>query len=166
MENNGLGLDFPILDVNFVARQDNGNILANSYQIPMPVGNVLVGDSGSDVKHDDGTLALNVVTVTKTTKLFLAGGIPHVESDGSSIGMEHQRMDFHAQSSDVFLLELTSQMPFDKGGLASAAIADKDEFEGRHILLRGGHFGRSTLYTLVNSCIKNVLYNDAILSSN
>lgn len=45
----------------------------------MPVGDVLVGDAGGDVKHDDTTLAVNVVTVTKTAELLLASGIPYVE---------------------------------------------------------------------------------------
>lgn len=153
MENNGLGLDFPILDVNFVARQDYGNILANSYQIPMPVGNVLVGDSGCDIKHDDGTLALNVVTISEATKLFLTSSVPNIESDGSSIGMENQRMNFDTQSGNIFLLELASQMSFDKGGFAGTAIANKDELEGGHILLRGGHF---SLYTILWSTPKKI----------
>ena len=49
----------------------------------MPVGDVLVGDPGGDVKHDDGTLALDVVAVPQAAKLLLAGGVPHVETDGA-----------------------------------------------------------------------------------
>lgn len=45
----------------------------------MPVGDVLVSDTGGDVKHDDSALAVDVVSITKTTELFLAGGIPDVE---------------------------------------------------------------------------------------
>lgn len=47
----------------------------------VPVGNVLVGDAGSDVKHDDAALAVDVVTITETTELLLTGGIPDVELD-------------------------------------------------------------------------------------
>ena len=37
----------------------------------MPVGDVLVSDPGGDVEHDDGTLALDVVTVAQTAELLL-----------------------------------------------------------------------------------------------
>ncbi len=47
----------------------------------MPVGHVLVGDSGCDVKHDDTALAVDVVPVSETTKLFLTRGIPDIELD-------------------------------------------------------------------------------------
>ena len=43
---------------DLVASEDDGNVLANPDQISMPVGNVLVGHTRCDVKHDDGALAL------------------------------------------------------------------------------------------------------------
>lgn len=45
----------------------------------MPVGNVLVGNAGCDIEHDDTALAVDVVAVAKATELLLAGGIPDVE---------------------------------------------------------------------------------------
>ncbi len=45
----------------------------------MPVGNVLVGDAGGNIEHDDTALAVDVVTVAETTELLLTGGIPDVE---------------------------------------------------------------------------------------
>lgn len=47
----------------------------------MPVGDVLVGDSGSNIEHDDTTLAVDVVTISQTAELLLTCGIPHVELD-------------------------------------------------------------------------------------
>ena len=47
----------------------------------VPVGNVLVGDAGGNIEHDDTALAVNVVTITETTELLLAGGIPNIELD-------------------------------------------------------------------------------------
>ena len=47
----------------------------------MPVGHVFVGDSRGDIKHDNATLAVNVVPVAKTTKFFLSSRIPNVECD-------------------------------------------------------------------------------------
>lgn len=45
----------------------------------MPVWDVLVGDTGCDVKHDDTALPINVVAITKTAELFLTGSVPDVE---------------------------------------------------------------------------------------
>ncbi len=54
----------------------------------MPVGNVLVGDSGCDVEHDDTTLALDIVSIAETTKLLLSSSIPNIEADGAKVGGE------------------------------------------------------------------------------
>lgn len=51
----------------------------------MPVGNVLVGDAGSDIEHDDAALAVDVVAITETTELLLTGGIPDIELDGTEV---------------------------------------------------------------------------------
>ncbi len=51
----------------------------------MPVGDVLVGDARSDVEHDDTALAVDVVTVTETTKLLLASSIPDIEGDVTEV---------------------------------------------------------------------------------
>jgi hypothetical protein len=45
----------------------------------MPVGNVLVGDAGCHVEHDDAALAVDVVTITETAKLLLSCRVPDVE---------------------------------------------------------------------------------------
>lgn len=47
----------------------------------MPVRNVLVGDTGGNIEHDDTTLAVDVVAITETTKLLLSSSVPHVELD-------------------------------------------------------------------------------------
>ena len=51
----------------------------------MPVGDVLVGDTGGNVKHDDTALSVDVVTIAETTKLLLTGGVPYVELDLSEV---------------------------------------------------------------------------------
>jgi hypothetical protein len=51
----------------------------------VPVGDVLVGDAGCDIEHDDTTLAIDVVTVTKTSKLLLSCGIPDIELDVAQV---------------------------------------------------------------------------------
>lgn len=47
----------------------------------VPVGDVLVGDAGGDVEHDDAALAVDVVAVAQTAELLLAGSVPDVELD-------------------------------------------------------------------------------------
>ena len=51
----------------------------------MPVGNILVGDSGSDVEHDDTALAVDVVSISETTELLLPCGIPDIELNCSVV---------------------------------------------------------------------------------
>ncbi len=63
----------------------------------MPIGNVFVGNSGGNVKHDDTALALDVVTIPQTTKLLLSSGVPNVEADCAEIGCESQGMNFNTK---------------------------------------------------------------------
>ena len=67
----------------------------------MPTGDTFVGDSGGDIKHDDTTLALNVIAITETTKLFLTSGIPHVKADGTKVGSELKGVNFDTESSYI-----------------------------------------------------------------
>lgn len=76
------------LDVDFVSTQNNGNVLANTLDITMPIRHVLVRDTRSDIEHDNTTLALDVVSITETTKLLLSSCIPDVEADGTEVGGE------------------------------------------------------------------------------
>ena len=49
--------------------------------LTVPVGDVLVGDTRGDIKHDDTALAVDVVTVTETAELLLTCGVPNIELD-------------------------------------------------------------------------------------
>lgn len=53
--------------------------------LTVPVRDVLVGDTGSDIEHDDTTLAVDVVTITETTELLLTSGIPDIELDSTVV---------------------------------------------------------------------------------
>ena len=63
VEDNGLGLDLPVLDVDLVAGEDDGNVLTDADEVTVPVGNVLVGDTRGHIKHDDGALTLSSWTI-------------------------------------------------------------------------------------------------------
>lgn len=45
----------------------------------MPVGDVLISDSGGNIEHDDSALAIDVVSITKSSELLLSCSIPDIE---------------------------------------------------------------------------------------
>lgn len=57
MKHNAFGLYFSVFNVHLVAAEDDGNVLTDTNQVTVPIGYVLVSDSRSDIKHDDGTLS-------------------------------------------------------------------------------------------------------------
>mmetsp|Transcript_23056 Transcript_23056/g.50949 ORF Transcript_23056/g.50949 Transcript_23056/m.50949 type:complete len:287 (+) Transcript_23056:194-1054(+) len=124
-----LGLHLPILHIDLVANQHNGNVLADADNVAVPVRNILVGNSRGHVEHDYSALALDVVTVAETSKLLLACCIPHVEAQVTAVCGELQGMDLHAQSGDVLLLELTRQVPLHQCGLANATVTNEHQLE-------------------------------------
>ena len=105
MEGNHLRLDLTIFNLYLVPSEDNRDIFTNTRQVTMPIGYIFVSDTGCHVKHDDGALALDVVSVTEAAEFFLAGGIPDVEFDGSAVGVEDEGVDFYAEGCNVFLFE-------------------------------------------------------------
>jgi hypothetical protein len=58
VKHDALRLDFPVLDVDFVPTENNGDVLTHSDKITVPVWNILVCNSGCNVKHYNGTLPL------------------------------------------------------------------------------------------------------------
>ena len=97
VEGDGLGLHLPLLHVDLVAAEHDRNVLANTLQVTVPVGDVLVGDTGSDIEHDDTALTLDVVTITETTELFLSSGIPNVEADSTEVSGERKRVNLNTK---------------------------------------------------------------------
>ena len=107
VEHDGLCLDLPVLDVDLVAGEDDGDVLTDPDQVPVPVGNVLVCHTRGHIEHHDGALSLkgyfvrrslklnfttdlDIVTIPETAKLLLTCSVPDVESDGASVGVEHK----------------------------------------------------------------------------
>ena len=124
VEGNVSSLDLSILNIDLVTTQDDRDVLTDTDDVSVPVGNVLVGDSRSDVEHDDCALTLDVVAITKTTKLFLSGSVPYVEDEVTTVGAELERVYFHSEGRDILLLELTGEMSLDKSGLADSSVTD------------------------------------------
>lgn len=76
MESDLAGLNFSVFLINLVSNKNNGDVIANTGEILIPLGDVLVGDSGGHIEHNDGGLSTNVVTFSKSTELLLSSGIP------------------------------------------------------------------------------------------
>ena len=81
------------LHINLVTAQDNGDALADALEVAVPVGHVFVGNPRSHVEHNNTTLALDVVAISQTTELFLAGSVPYIKADVTKVGMEVERVD-------------------------------------------------------------------------
>lgn len=111
------------LDVDLVAAQNHGDVLANAFQVSVPVGDILVCDSRSDIEHDDTALALDVVTIAETTELLLSCRVPDVEADRAKVGVELERVYLDTERRNVLLLELARQVTLDKGRLTRTAVA-------------------------------------------
>ncbi len=79
MEGDGLGLDLALLDIDLVTAENDWDVLADADQVTVPVWNVLIGDTGGNIEHDDTALAVDVVSITETTELLLSSGIPDIE---------------------------------------------------------------------------------------
>lgn len=146
VERNGTGLDLAFLDVDLVTAENDGDVLANTLQVTVPVGHVLVSDTRSNVEHDDTTLALDVVTVAKTSELLLSRSVPNVEANGTEVGVELEGVDLDTESGDVLLLELSGQVTLDEGGLSCTTVTDEDELELGDFGVFGGHLGMLCVY--------------------
>jgi len=124
VESHSGGLDLPLLNVHLVSAQHNGDVFADTLEITVPVGNVLVCDARRDVKHDNATLALDVITITETAKFFLSSGIPDIKDDIAEVGGEGEGVDFNTKGGDVFFLKFTSQVTLDKSSFSRSSITD------------------------------------------
>lgn len=81
VEGDGLGLDLALLNIDLVAAEDDWDVLADTDEVTVPVGDVLVGDTGGNIEHDDTALAVDVVSISETTELLLSCSVPDVELD-------------------------------------------------------------------------------------
>ena len=85
------------LDIDLVPAKHNWNVFANTLQVAVPIGHIFIGNTRRDIKHYDSALALDVVSITKTTKFLLASRVPNVKADCTEVGGELQRMNFDAK---------------------------------------------------------------------
>jgi hypothetical protein len=129
VEGNLSSFDFSVLLVNFITNQDDGDVVTDSSEILIPLGNVLVSNSSGDVEHENSSVGSNVISFSETTEFFLTGSIPKTELNGSVVSVEGDRANFNTLSSNVFFLEFTSLMSLNKGGLSNSTVSDENNFE-------------------------------------
>jgi hypothetical protein len=106
----------------------------------VPVGNIFICDTRSDIKHNDGALTLDVISIAQSSELFLPRSIPDIEFDRPSISMEDKRVNLYTESGNVFLFEFSSQVPLNECSFPNSTVTDEDEFELWHILLSRLYF--------------------------
>jgi hypothetical protein len=129
VEGNLSSFDFSVLLVNFITNQDDGDVVTDSSEIFIPLGNVLVSNSSGDVEHENSSVGSNVISFSETTEFFLTGSIPKTELNGSVVSVEGDRANLNTLSSNVFFLEFTSLMSLNKGGLSNSTVSDENNFE-------------------------------------
>ncbi len=86
-----------IISIDLVPTEYNGDIFTNSSQVPMPIWNILVCNSAGDIKHDDSTLPLDIISIPEATEFLLPCSIPHIELNWSTISVKHKWAYFHAK---------------------------------------------------------------------
>lgn len=62
-----------------------GQAVNRAMRLTVPVGNVLISDSGSHIEHDDTTLSVDIIAIAKTSKLLLASSVPDIKGDRAEV---------------------------------------------------------------------------------
>ena len=109
-----LRLDLAVLHVDLVSHEHDWNVLADANEVTVPVRHILVSNARRDVKHNDRTVRLDVVSVAQASILLLPRSIPHVEDELASVRRKVHRVHLGTDCSDVALLKLSCKMALDK----------------------------------------------------
>ena len=76
MEGDLAGFNFSVFLIDFVSDENDGDVVTDSGEVLVPLGDVLVGDSGGDVEHDNGSMSSNVVSLSESSQFFLSSCVP------------------------------------------------------------------------------------------
>ena len=129
MEGDLAGFYFSVFLIDFVSNQNNGDVITDSGEIFIPLWHVFVGDSGGDIEHEDGSVSTNIISLTKSSKLFLSCGIPEWELNWAMVSVESDWANFNTLSGNIFLLEFSGNVSLDKGGLSYSSVSDQNNLE-------------------------------------
>lgn len=129
MEGDLSGLYFTVFLVHLVAHEDNWDVIADSGQVLVPLGDVLIGDPGCHIEHEDGSIGANIVAFSQTAKFLLASRVPKAELDGPMVCIEDNRADLNSLGGNIFLLELSRDVSLHEGRFSYTAVSDENDFE-------------------------------------
>lgn len=129
METDLAGLDFSVFDVGFVSDETNGNVGTDLGKVLVPFVDISVGVSGSEVKHDDGTVGLDIITLSELSEFLLSSSVPNIEGDFSKVGVEDDVGNLGTLGWDVWFLEVSSVVSLGEGCLSDTSVSDENEFE-------------------------------------
>lgn len=98
MESHLFRFHLAVFHINLVTTENNGDVLAHAAKITMPGRYIFICKTRSHIEHNNSTLAMNVVTITEATELFLSCCVPAVETDLTAVGGEVERVNLHTNS--------------------------------------------------------------------
>lgn len=99
MKSNLLSFHLPILHINLVSTKNNRNVLTHPAKISVPRWDILVSQACSNIKHNNGTLPMNIVTIPEATKLLLPSRVPTIKANFPTVCEKIKRMDFNTNGS-------------------------------------------------------------------
>ena len=67
MESDLSGFDSSVLLVDLVSDKDDGDVIADPGEVLVPLGDILVGDSGGDIEHENGGMSSNIVSFSESS---------------------------------------------------------------------------------------------------
>jgi hypothetical protein len=61
VESDLLSFDLTVFHIDLISDKNNRNVLTNTDKILVPFGNILVGDAGAHIKHNDGAVSSDAI---------------------------------------------------------------------------------------------------------
>lgn len=129
MESNLTSLNFSILNISFVSNQANWYIRTYLSKVLIPFSYVSIGISRCEIKHNNSTIGINVITFSKFSKFLLSSCVPNIKGNFTKIGIKHNSGNLSTFCWDIWFLEVTSIMSFSKGSFSNTTISYKNEFK-------------------------------------
>lgn len=130
------GLDFSVFDVGLISNETNGNVGTDLGEVLVPFVDISIGVSGGEVEHDDGTVGLDIITLSEFSEFFLTSSVPNIKGDFSKVSVENDVGHLSTLGWDVWFLEVSSVVSLGEGCLADTSVSDENEFELGSDILR------------------------------
>ena len=120
------GFNFSVFNISLISDQTYRNIRTNFGKVLIPFVNISIGISRGKIKHNDTTIGINIVALSKLSKFLLSSCVPNIKGNLSDIGVKDNVGNLGTFGWDVWFLEVTGVMSLGKGGLTNATISNKD----------------------------------------